>query len=273
MTRTAETNRLPRYGAYVIVPRDDDSGIFDWHQRDPEVVPARAQEILAGRIHEFQDELIESNLSPEREKMYLEHAQRIFNKGCVQQNPRTEIASEELNQLVTSFVIRDLSIRLASETRRYTILALILLVTSLVAAVFCRYFGKTEAFDGHAVSAYFVIWAASMAGIVVSNVAIPFVSKIADYQNQRRLLSDPLLRMLSVGFGSIAVALALENGGLTLKVGTLDLTKVEDSVGIASLVGFVCAFVGSDLVKTIVGFFRRGTSVEHQRTATAARQR
>lgn len=153
---------------------------------------------------------------------------------------------------------RDLAERLAKEIRNFTQLALMLLLLSLIIGLVLRYLiGTSPSFDGRALGAYSLVWAGSMAGVVVSNVALPAVNRISDYQNQRRLLSQPLFRTISVGLIGLVVALALENGGLTFKVGALDLTQVEANAGIALLIGFVSTLIGSDLVKALIARFKR----------------
>lgn len=256
---TPLASRAPVPGAWIIVPRKDDPlGLFDFALRDPKATSPPAQEKLTIRVSEFLSEILDSDLDNARKAYYIEEARRLLFKGCVQPRPGTAIALEQMGALESRYVTRDLAIQLSREARVHMRLAAWLLGAALAVALALRVFGQMlPGIDPVALSGVAIVWIGCMAAEIVSDLAIPKIEKIADYQRLSRMLSSPPMRLIGSALAVEAVVAAVQNGAITLKLGSLDLTKAWDSPGVAFFLGFGLGLLGSDAAKLIVGRLRK----------------
>ena len=256
---TQATGRVPAFGSWIIIPRQNDPlGLFDFAPRDPQAISPPAQEKLTMRVSEFLSEILDSDLDNDRKAYYIAEARRRLFKGCVQQKPRPEIALKEMDELESRYITRDLAIQLSREARVHMRLAAALLGAALAVALALRVFGQmVPGIDQVALSGVAIVWVGCMAAEIVSDLAVPKIEKIADYQRLSRMLSSPILRLIGSALGVEAVVAAVQNGAITLKLGNLDLTKAWENPGVAFFLGFGLGLLGSDVAKLLVSRLRK----------------
>jgi hypothetical protein len=257
-TKTKEPSAVePRLGAWVIRPRpDDELGLFDFSLRDPGWNPPD-QEKLTVRVSTMLMEVLESDLDDERKAYYVAHARRILTTGCVQQGPRTEAAAQQLSALEAQFATRDLAQQLANETNRRAWCALYLFFFAAGLGLVLRRFGNIlTGVNSTTLCGVAFVWAGCMAAELVSDISIPNVQTVAEYRRLISLLTNPLLRLLGSALTTEALVAAAQNGAITLKVGTLDLTQAWTNVGTSFFLGFAIGLFGTDAAKIIIGRLR-----------------
>jgi hypothetical protein len=257
------------------VPREEEDVLFDYALRNRTIRPPSWQREIAEDITDIITEIMMTSVEISVRNNYILQLKKAFSVACVQTPvaqripEAARIEKERVKTIAKNFSIEhDAIVRKSLDKHAYFAACIGLL--GAVAGVFLLQRGEPAELVP-AFANYLLVFAASMAALVVGDFLGARVTSAAHYQENRHQYERPFVRIFVTGILSVAVALSVSTRVLNINLGTVNSSELSSNTTFALLVGFFCGLPGSVFVKRLLAIARGVTSSGRESSARRRR--
>jgi hypothetical protein len=216
-------------------------------------IPDNQRNFVDGEFTPLVQEMLfnEKQLGKRYLRDLMSYAKQIFDEGAVLNPANPENAARKLPDLRK----RMEQCLLMRQRERANSSAVAAILLAFVLFVVGYYVGAQ---NNHTLEANLIYVAAAsiLADAFLMRSAV-IAENMLEYEQKKYLLDNPFIRILLLAAAVELFAVLVWQGGLQLKIGLIDVQKLDREPIVAIVVGAAGGFLGSDLLKLLVKTFRR----------------